>query len=315
MGKYKSIDISSVLEIDDWYVIEEELGGSRVKQTVADPKTGQMFVFKEPKPRREAQIWSELLASFIAGDMLDWPVQHAQIAMRNGDLGNLLKYIFDPATDRLIMGEQFCKHIDPDYDEVQGTRHTWELIKRINSEFLGIDKDGNIHIPVSAAYFKFWARAIAFDTLISNTDRHAENWAVSLGPNCDLISPLYDNASSMGCEVEDVGLEKWFSGDDIKDAKIAGYVRRGCHHLRNGSKRFRFEELATQFLKEFPHLHLEFEEIANLSLLPVQEILDDISSLEGVPPVAQMNQRRRVQITRLLQEGQLRVIRALEQTR
>lgn len=312
MPQYKNIDISSIVQIDSWHVLEEELAGSRVKKTVADPKTDKLFVFKEPKPQREAQIWSELIASFISGDMLDWPVQHAQIAMRNGNVGNLLEYIFDPRSDRFVPGEQLCKHVDPDFDPVQGKRHTWELINKIHDDFIGYDENGSLRIHVSPDYYRFWARTIAFDTLISNTDRHAENWALLFSDKSGLMAPFFDNASSMGCEVENKGLNKWFARDDIiLESKVSNYVKNGCHHLRDGNNRFKFESLTKLVLNERPEFRSEFEAIANLNLNPVEGILNDICAMNDVPEVAKMTSRRCVQITRLLQEGQARVIRSL----
>lgn len=119
MAQYKTIDISTVVRIDDWHALDQELAGSRVKKTMAAPQADKLFVFKEPKPQRESQIWSELIASFISGDLLGWPVQHAQIATRNGRVGNLLKYVFNPESDTFLAGEQLCKHVDPDFDPVQ----------------------------------------------------------------------------------------------------------------------------------------------------------------------------------------------------
>lgn len=68
-GDYHSINLDTVVCIDDWTALDEELAGSRVKRTVAEPETDDLYVFKESKERREAQIWSELIASFIAGDL------------------------------------------------------------------------------------------------------------------------------------------------------------------------------------------------------------------------------------------------------
>lgn len=315
MALYKNIDVSSVIEIGDWHALDEELAGSRVKRTVADPQSDDLFVFKEPKAQREAQIWSELIASFISGDLLEWPVQHAQIATRNGRIGNLLKYVYDPQLGTFLAGEQFCKHVDPDFDPVQGKRHTWKLIRKIHDSFLGLNEDGTIrHGSMRDMYFKFWARTIAFDTLISNTDRHAENWAILRMPDVITMAAFFDNATSMGCEVEQNGLNRWFSENDcIIESKVASYTAKGCHHLRDGDKRFSFEALARLVLNDFPEFRSEFEAIAALDLNSVEGVLNDICAIKGVPEPAKMTSRRRVQITRLLQEGQARVIRSLEE--
>jgi len=315
MADYNYIDISSVIQIKDWSSLDEPLAGSRVKTTVAEPGTKNLYIFKHPKEGREAQIWSELIASYISGDLLGWPVQKAQIAMRDKQVGNLLSYIYNPETDRFVIGEQPCKHVDPKFDPEQGTRHTWELIRKVHDEYMKNREDGTLLVHTSKAFNLFWVRMIAFDTLISNTDRHAENWAFRLDDGPDIMSPLYDNGSSMGCENSELSLKrKWFDPkDQIIISKVRSYASKGCHHLRNGGNRFKFEELAKQVLKEFPDMRSEYEAIAELNLSPIEELLKDIISIDGLPEAAQMSSRRSIQIMTLLQEGQSRVKRCLKE--
>lgn len=316
MVGYNNIDISSVLQIEHWPSLDEPLAGSRVKTTVVDPETENFYIFKHPKEGREAQIWAELVASYISGDLLGWPVQHAQVAMRGAQVGNLLGYIYDLKTDSFYAGEQLCKHVDPDYDPKQGKRHTWDLIRKIHDNFLAYDEDRNLVLEISEMYNVFWMRMIAFDTLISNTDRHAENWAL-LGKRSThvVMSPLYDNATSLGCEFDETSLErKWFNQKgEIIDLKVQSYASSGCHHLRNGTERFKFEELAMLVLNEYPDMRSEYEAIANLNLVHVERLLKDIMSIRDIPEVAQMTPRRSMQIMALLHEGQSRVKRCLKE--
>lgn len=320
MTAYNHIDISSVLQIKHWPSLDEPLAGSRVKTTVVDPETENVYIFKHPKEGREAQIWSELVASYISGDLLGWPVQHAQIAMRGDQVGNLLKYFYDPFSEQIsaqfIPGEQLCKHVDPEYDPKQGKRHTWELIKQIHDQFIGYDSDGNLRVRSSNDFNRFWVRMIAFDTLISNTDRHAENWALKLDEGRGLMAPFYDNATSLGCEFEEKSLKrKWFDQKgEIIDSKVQSYASSGCHHLRNGKRRFKFEELAMVVLNDFPAMRSEYQAVANLDLSPVEQLLKHIISIKGLPEVAQMTSRRSMQIMALLHEGQSRVKRCLKET-
>lgn len=70
------IDVSRVVDVADWDRAEEVPTGSREKVTVIEPETGRHHIHKFPKVHREHQLWSELLASYIAGDLLGWEVQH-----------------------------------------------------------------------------------------------------------------------------------------------------------------------------------------------------------------------------------------------
>lgn len=314
MADRKHVDISKIIQIGEWLELDEPLAGSRIKNTVAEPKTENLYIFKLPKTGREAQIWSELVASFVAGDLLGWPVQHAQIAMQGEKIGNLLGYIFDPEKDSFYPGEQMCQHVDPEYDLKAGTRHTWALIKDIHDQFIAYGNDGTYREILSSQFNRYWVRTIAFDTLISNTDRHAENWALKIGHDGELMAPFYDNATSLGCEFNDTSLQKkWFnSKGQIIDSKVQSYCLNGCHHLRKNGERYQFEELASVVLNEFPNMRSEYEAIAELNLLPVEQLLNDIMCMKEVPEIAQMTSIRSVQIMTLLREGQARVKRCLE---
>ena len=341
MSKYKFIDLSQVINIDGWEIDSTDPGGSRSKKTVFEKGTKRLYVFKEPKKRQQAQIWSELIASYIAGDLLGWPVQQSKIAISNGKAGNLLEYIYNKKSDGFMHGEAFCKTIDRTYDVKAGRRHTWQLIKKIGKKYM-------IRQSLHEDYFQFWARAIAFDTLISNTDRHAQNWSViikdlliafkkpgKIDPSKLVMkmAPLYDNAASMGCEYDAKGLEKWFDNDQIKPAKVKNYIENGRHHLSNREKwhyfkdiyqaifkvspknkqnRFPFEALCQRVLSEQPQTRAEFEAIAALDLSRLDPILNDIMAMKNLPAEAMLSKKQAKVIMAILQAGQNRVKHSLE---
>ncbi len=87
-----SLDIIDGIEMwdEEW----ERPTGSREKLTVARPEEGERKILKYAKPGREHQIWAELIASFIAGDLLSWPVQRVGLGRRHNKPGNLLHYMF-----------------------------------------------------------------------------------------------------------------------------------------------------------------------------------------------------------------------------
>ncbi|MCY4314568.1 MAG: hypothetical protein OXC66_00460 [Roseovarius sp.] len=73
------IAFAPVAQLDDWISLEEPTPGSRDKLTVINPANGNYYIFKLPKRQREHQIWSELIASYIAGDLLGWDVQTVEL--------------------------------------------------------------------------------------------------------------------------------------------------------------------------------------------------------------------------------------------
>jgi hypothetical protein len=261
-------------------------------------------VFKEPKVGREAQIRSELLASYIAGDLLGWSVQHVSIAKRGDTYGNLMGYIFEDQ-DVFTEGWSFCLEVDAEYDVDRGERHTLPLLIEVG-DFLvdaGLDQGD---------YLGFWAQAFAFDTLISNGDRHAENWAVISSDGILRMAPLYDNASSLGCECDETGLARqWFDGNgDLNLARVQTYIERGRHHVRLSDPAragASYDTLCRRFLELSPEHTCVFESVAELDLQPVTTLLAELVALDTIPGPYLMTGNRARQIEALLISGRERI--------
>ncbi len=277
--------------------------GSRVKKNVVDPATNQLYVFKKPAKDREAQIWSELLASYIAGDLLGWPVQHVSIARMNGEYGNLMRHVFNPG-EEFVEGFRYCAQKDTDYDIKVGTHHTLPLLMSL------VGPDGVLDVPAND-YRAFWAQTLAFDALISNTDRHAENWAVIKSGGVQRMAPLYDNAASMGCEFDAAGLAKWFNNKGVFDAtRLKRFMDRGTHHVRlkePARKGSRFEDVADAFLAAHPEHRGVFQMVEALDLAPLTEILNQIEQITDLPAAYRLTNPRSIFISKILKSGLERI--------
>jgi hypothetical protein len=309
---YTHISLSPIITLEDWETADEPLTGSRAKNTVFDPETEKSFVFKEPKELREAQIWSELLASYIAGDLLGWPVQHVSLGTRADKTGNLMEYIFNNQTETFTEGWQLCREIDGDYDFEKGERHTLDLLMQVGNS---LEKRG----LTPGAFYSFWARAFALDTLISNTDRHAENWAIIEDQNGDMrMAPLYDNATSMGCEWDETGLaRRWFDNKgNIKSDRVTAHIARGCHHVRAEGPARRggsFADICQLYLETRPEQKPVFQQVADLDLQPVFTLMGQIMGLDTVYAPYAMTANRGEQIQSILIGGQERIKNILVQ--
>lgn len=299
--------ISDIISLDDWDELEERPTGSRAKVSLSNNKTNQLAIFKEPKNGREHQIWSELISSFICGDLLEWPVQTTQIGTRDGVHGNVLHYIYNPDQgERLIEGWHFCQEICTEYDAKRGTHHSLPLIEQVYNNILrpryGISEED---------YIAFWSRAIAFDTLISNTDRHAENWGIIVGPAGGKMAPLYDNATSMGCQLEAVGLGKCFDKNaKLNPDNIAKFIENGKHHLRiNGPTKFGtpFIQLCNTYLEKHPKEAHVFEKAMKIDLSKARGLLDTLIKLEFPLKDNDLANRRADHIYAILLAGQQRI--------
>ena len=319
MNRYDFISWTPIVDLDKWPQTEEYPTGSREKVTLIDPGTGRHYIFKLPKERREHQIWSELLASFIAGDLLGWEVQRASIAQRKGRLGNLLEFVYEPREMNAVQetfteGEKLCKQVDPEFDVEKGTRHTLPLLERVCDDVL-VCEFGMARKDI----MEFWARTLAFDSLISNTDRHAENWAIITGQSGSRMAPLYDNGSSLGCGFDEVGLNRAFDKNgEVKPAHINKMRKKGRHHVRiqsacsRGSK---FEELCTAFLARFPEGRQWFEEAGEVEIDAVSDVMASIRKETSLSDPHQLSKRRQAHIYAMLQMGTERLKNTLRQSR
>lgn len=312
------ITLSVIPDVGTWDRAEERPTGSREKVTVIEPDHGTYHIFKFPKPDREHQIWSELLASYIAGDLLGWEVQHTGLGIEGGRVGNLLEYVFEPGRkghmqETFTEGWNFCKQVDPSFDFDKGTRHTLPLLVDVCDEVL---------VPLyeleRREFLDFWAKAIALDSFISNTDRHAENWAIITGPDGSRMAPLYDNGSSLGCGLDKNRLEGVFDarGNILAD-HLDSQRRKGRHHIRAtepSKKGSDFASVCCGILEIHPDGWGFFEQVEALDIDRVAELMVKIKAETALPDPYGLTERRQQHIYAMLQIGMERIKNTLHQS-
>ena len=308
---HQKISIERVEKVDDWYRAEEYSTGSREKRILIRPDDEKHFIFKFPKERREHQIWSELLASYIAGDLLGWEVQRTFIGVQDGRIGNLLEYIYEPGSktkrqENFIEGWTYCKQLDPTFDMKKGTDHSWPLLLRVCDEIL-VESTSLTRVD----FLEFWAQAFALDCLISNTDRHAENWGVISVAGNTKMAPLYDNGSSLGCGTESVGLARIFDENgSIKREHRKKILLKGRHHVRPngpGKRGGTFEEVSQVFLAGYPDGITAFKKALSVDIDDVRGLMVTISRDLDVPDDYRLCKLRIEHICATLDAGQERL--------
>ncbi len=312
LSEAQFISFDPILNVDDWNRAEEPPTGTREKLTLIEPETERHYIFKYPKKQRQHQLWSELLASFIGGDLLGWDIQTTGIAIRGGRPGNLLQYVYEPGTDDAAQevfteGWKLCTQIDPNFDQGKGTHHTLPLLIKVYQQELS----GSFHNIRREDFFDFWARALAFDALISNTDRHAENWAIIRGEGETRMAPLYDNGSSLGCGIDAVGLKRAFDDKNcIRDTHLTQQRNNGRHHLRSTEPAKHgglFIDVCKEFLAVYPAGRCWFEAAKALDVSAVHNIMDIIAGNAMINNTIDkdyvLSQERRQHIGAMLQIG------------
>ena len=314
-SEFQFISFAPVPNVDGWVPEVEKPTGTRKKTTLIEPCTGQHHIFKFPKERREHQIWSELLGSFIAGDLLGWDVQHTSIGKFQGQIGNILRYFFDPGSkssenasgkETFTEGWTLCTQIDTDFDVDKGTRHTLPLLMRVCDEIIVPN-----YCISRKCFLDFWGQAFALDCLISNTDRHAENWVIIQGRSGARMAPLYDNGSSLGCGLDQIGLDRAFDqNQSVSVAHIERQRKIGRHHVRArepANKGASFEEICEEFLKAYPEGRRWLKEALHADIGAVDGLMDLIGKRSEFDDPYRLSAKRQKHINAMLQIGQERI--------
>jgi hypothetical protein len=126
---------------------------------------------------------------------------------------------------RFLAGADLMRRAFEDFDSDTDGTHTWQNVQFICRAF-------NI-----ANRIAFWAKLLAFDALIGNTDRHSENWGLLANKppgETDwqfIMAPAFDHGTSLAYQVRDEDITR-----ESAPAAISRHLGRGTHHLRLSEK-------------------------------------------------------------------------------
>ena len=174
-------------------------GGTRSKKVLQDPD-GKEYFFKcsEKKAARDGkpekyykyEFWNEVIA-YQLGTHLGLDVLRYDVAVFKDEIGCLSPKMTNTDTEQLLEVGRFMTAINPDFlPKVYSARiqYTFDLlVKTLN------------HFKLNK-YLGIFFQTIVFDALISNTDRHQENWAF-IGKNSIIstsIQLIEDETKSKG---------------------------------------------------------------------------------------------------------------------
>lgn len=143
--------------------------------------------------------------------------------------GGVVTPNFVPEGARLILGNELLAKIISDYDEAarfQVRQHTVRVVMKVlSSPGLAVPLDWPAPAVIKDAAGVF-VGYLLFDALVSNQDRHHENWAVILIPDKGVFfAPTFDHASSLGRNESDQTRMERLSTRD-KGRSVEAYVLR-----------------------------------------------------------------------------------------
>lgn len=217
---YEILDISHV-ESD----ILEQLG---TKSKFWYSFEGKEFLFKSVQSstgERLGDDWAEKICCELA-TLLKLPHAHYELAIHKGVRGVVTRNFISERGEQLILGNELLEgslsSVDGDNPNIQFIEDVHAVMcKSIVNKPIGFTSLNNIKTASD-----FFVGYLMFDALISNQDRHNENWGTILTVNgVNHLAPSYDHGASLARNVSDQEKMIRLTSKD-KGQKIENFVRK-----------------------------------------------------------------------------------------
>ena len=243
-------DETGVVDLAGWRPAKEEALGARDKDwmTVAEGDDVSSWLFKRPRckglPELSADLWAEVIA-FRLATVVGVPAAEARFAISGGQRGVISRRI----EGDLALGNELLSALNTDYptgDVGRVPGYDLDAIEDVLRPYAGSEND--------MTAFESFAGYLAFDALISNTDRRHENWAVIR--TSGRLAPTYDHSASLGFNVPE---------RRRADPSAAAARARARHFAEFGT----LAELASATLMRLPRVKREYWLSRMLSLSSV----------------------------------------------
>lgn len=290
----------------------EQLGTKR-KFWFKDDADNKMKLFKIGR-ENTGENWVEVVTSEIC-TLLNIPHAKYEFAVWNNKRGTI-STSFVPENHRLVHGNEVLastyKMVDKNFKyPIDGYKIREYQLKVINI----IMKAKAFKLPIGytnaelATTFDVFISYIMLDCLISNPDRHHENWAFVVIDDTVYLSPTYDHASGLGCRESDTKKSKRLVSRD-EGYQVKSFVKKAKTPFHNKSKNLTtleaFELCAKSNKKialywliqleklDFNKIRLFFDKIP-------ENIITDIS-IEFAMKILEENKNRLMKIKKVLED-------------
>ncbi len=229
----------TVVDIPDYkYEALEPLGTKR-KFWFTNDSDNIKYLFKIGR-ENTGENWVEVVVAEIC-KLLNIPHANYQFATWQNKKGTISKN-FVPKSFRLIHGNELLAKI---HEKLPFGEYPVEAKYKVREYQLKLIvvlmKQKAIRLPIDYenkrlhTAFDLFISYILLDCLISNADRHHENWGWISGEKKIYLSPSYDHASGLGCrEHDDIKKERLNSKDERYQVK--SFVKKAKTPFYNKTK-------------------------------------------------------------------------------
>ncbi len=199
---------------------------------------GKRVMFKRGRPGT-GENWAEKVCCEICR-LLELPHAEYDFASANaGDCKGVVSPTFVPKGSTLILGNELLASVEPGYEKTKRYRTRQHTLGRVHV----VLTKTKIALPLGyqppetgemARAFDVFTGYLLLDALVSNQDRHHENWGLVFSPDTGLfLAPTFDHASSLGRnETDERRLERLSTRDS--GYSVQSYVSRAESALYSG---------------------------------------------------------------------------------
>lgn len=175
---------------------DEQLGTK--KKLWVRREDGNWWLYKQATPGVAGEAWAEKIAAEIA-ELIG--VKHAEVELaeeENDGLG-IISPSFIPPGSELKHGNDILADVVPGYERQPRHHQIEHNLANIVNALRNLATTPEVTLDLEEVLTTLAEYAV-FDGLISNTDRHHENWALlhDGGQDTYALAPSYDHASSLG---------------------------------------------------------------------------------------------------------------------
>ncbi len=217
----------------------EQLGTKEKFWFLFEPESLQRWLFKFSR-EHTGEHWSEKVAEQLC-QLIGIPHVKYDLAICNGRLGVISPNVINDI-ERMVMGNEVLHNHSPkEYPTPeQGTEKYVRVKEHTVNRVLGcLDRSGILPPKTEFNIGELNAGDVfcgylMLDALISNQDRHHENWAIVVNNDSGerFLCPTYDHAASLGRELLDEERKERISTQD-KNRKIDYFICRARSELFN----------------------------------------------------------------------------------
>jgi hypothetical protein len=237
---------------------------------------GHRYLFKEPDGYAAQQIWSEVIAYKLSRRLtVEVPPAFLAVDARSGRPGVLIEFFYghgERASTRFVHASDRFQARGMRFDTTRGSLRDNIRLSRLHG------------VPSAVAW---WARTVAFDTLIGNTDRHSQNWGFLVDreegqPPRHTLAPAFDNGSSLNFVIGDTHLPQ-----RLGPGELDKLIVRGRHHYAwadaDPDEARRHDRLARRFIESYAGAAVEMKAFTTIPDAEFRDVVAECSAMGQFP--------------------------------